>query len=225
VFTVDLHAHTRFFHGWRGESTAYDPVGARLLAGVGRARGLDGVALTNHDYYRPFDVHVDPPLFVPGIEISTTAGHVLVVGPDPPARTRPGTLPPRAAASLAHDRGCAAVIAHPYRNSTVREDPEPFDAVEVNGKHPRNADHVRALADDWGMPVVGGSDAHFPFEVGRAVTRVDADALTPESVVAAIRDGRVEPEIRRGPFHRALRHGYRHVHRVRRRLRRYAADD
>jgi predicted metal-dependent phosphoesterase TrpH len=117
---------------------------------------------------------------------------------------------------MAHERDCAAILAHPYRNSSIRENPVPVDAVEVNGKHPRTAREVRSLAEEWELPVVGGSDAHFPFEVGRAVTRIDADALTPESVVAAIRDGRVESEVHEGSFHRALRRGYRYLHRFKR---------
>ena len=215
MFTVDCHTHARFFHAFRGRSTPYDRFGVELLSRFARRRGLDGVVLTNHDYYRAFDASADRPLLLPGIEISTTAGHVLVVGPDPPSRTRPGELTPREAVTLAHERGCVAVIAHPYRNSTVRHDPAPFDAVEINGKRPEMAQRVRALATERGIPVVAGSDAHFPFEVGRAVTRVDADTLTPESVVAAIGDGRVEPAIRSDLTSGLLKRGYRYLHRYR----------
>lgn len=66
MFTVDLHAHTRFFHGFQAEPTPYDPIGARLLALWGRRAGLDGIALTNHDYYRPFDSATGGPQFHPG---------------------------------------------------------------------------------------------------------------------------------------------------------------
>ena len=216
MFTVDCHTHTRFFHALRGRPTPYDPLGAELLARVARRRDVDGVVLTNHDYYRSFDPGPDRPRLIPGIEVSTTAGHVLVIGPDPPARTPPGELTPAEVVSLAHDRGCVAVIAHPYRNSTVGDDPAPFDAVEINGKHPQGAGRVRELAADRDLPVVGGSDAHLPLAVGRAVTRVDADALTPESVVAAVRDGRVEPAVRTDHSQRLLQRGYRYLHRYRR---------
>jgi len=120
MFTVDLHAHTRFFHGFQAEPTPYDPIGARLLALWGRRAGLDGIALTNHDYYRPFDSATGGPQFIPGIEVTTTAGHLLVVGPDPPRRTIPGERTPEVV-SQAHRNGCAAIIAHPYRRSRVRE--------------------------------------------------------------------------------------------------------
>ena len=211
MFTVDLHTHTRFFHGFSSRPTPYDPVGARLVTAVARSHGLDGVAFTNHDYYEPF-APVAGITAIPGIEVSSTRGHVLVVGPDPPAVTHVDGMDPPAVVDLAHDRGCAAIIAHPYRNSSVREVDAPFDAIEINGKHPRTSDWVRTLADEHDLPIVGGSDAHYPFEVGRAYTAVDADRLTPGSVVAAIRDGRVEPRVTDWLPHRVLRRVYRHVH-------------
>ncbi|SDJ98552.1 PHP-associated domain-containing protein [Natronorubrum texcoconense] len=213
MFAVDLHAHTRFFHGRRRLGDRFDPVGVRALARAGRRRGLDGVATTNHDYYTPFSS--DDVTLIPGIEVSTTHGHVLVVGPDPPTETVPLEYTPTEVVELAHERGCAAIVAHPYRGSDVTNDrfaDVPFDAVEINGKHPRTRPLVEAVAATRELPVVAGSDAHFPFEVGRAYTLVDADALTPESVVEAIRDGRVEPRVAGGVVDELLRRGYRRIH-------------
>lgn len=210
MFTLDLHTHTRFFHGFDARPTPFDPVGARLLERVAIRQGLDGVAFTNHDYYAPMGL--DDLTVIPGIEVSTSAGHVLVVGPDPPTVTNPLELDPGYVAELAHDHGCVAIIAHPYRNSTVRDVKAPFDAIEVNGKHPRSKAWVERLAEDRDLPMVGGSDAHYPVEVGRAYTVVDADELTPESVVEAIRDGRVEARVSTWPPHELVRGFYRTIH-------------
>ena len=87
-----------------------------------------------------------------------------------------------------------------------------FDAIEINGKHPRTEQWVRDLAETHDLPLVGGSDAHYPFEVGRAYTKIDADEFSPEAIVSAIRDGRVEPAVHRGPFNRSLRALYRRIH-------------
>jgi len=219
VFDVDLHAHTRFFHWVEGRPTPYDPLGARALAAVSRMRGLDGVALTNHDYYSALSAGGDAPVFLPGIEVSSTRGHVLVVGPDPPTYTEPGALTPAEVVEIAHDAGCAAIIPHPYRRGTVLETQADFDAVEINGKHPSSANQVRELAAALDVPIVAGSDAHFPFEAGRAYTRIDAAELTPEAVVDAIRAGRVEPKVARGPSHRLLQRAYRYIHLAKRRTR------
>lgn len=212
MYRIDLHAHTRFFHGHRRLGDAYDPLGVRLLAGTARARGLDGVATTNHDYYRRFEGEVAGVAVIPGIEVSTSRGHVLVVGPDPPAETRPGELTPGETVDLAHDRGCAAVIAHPYRNSTVREVDADFDAIEVNGKHPRTREWVERLAADHDLPMTGGSDAHYPVEVGRAYTAVDVEEPTPENVVRAIREGRIEARVDDWLPYQLIGRLYRSIH-------------
>lgn len=299
MYAVDLHNHTRFFHGFEGRSTAFDPIGARLLTAVAGRRGMDAVALTNHDYrYMPSrggpatpevtersiaaDGSMDgeqsaakgetvrartdgasadsadapgstagtstvkesptttvgaddaeaarrsppvesgasdaDPLAIPGIEITTTKGHLLVVGPNPPARTEPGTLTPDEAIELAHDRDCAAIIPHPFRASTVRETDATVDAVEVNGKHTHHRERVTLLAEERDCPIVGGSDAHYPIEAARAYTRVDAEELTPESVVDAIRDDRVEPAVREYPLDGAISAAYSTIHRMKGKL-------
>jgi hypothetical protein len=210
MFDIDLHTHTRFFHWNRGSPTRFDPLGARLLRAFAHWRGLDGIALTNHDYYRPYEGTAVRSL--PGIEVETTVGDVLVVGPDPLTDTTAGELTPAEVVEEAHERGCAAILAHPYRDSTVAESGAAFDAVEVNGKHPRRRERVERLADELGLPLVGGSDAHYPFEVGRAYTVVEADALTPASVVDAVRDGRVEVRVENHPVDRGLREVYRRTH-------------
>lgn len=212
MYAVDLHAHTRFFHGRRSLGDRFDPIGVRLLAWMTGRRGLHGFATTNHDYYTPFSSSVVTVL--PGIEITTTRGHLLVIGPDPPAETEPGDLTPAEAVALAHDRDCAAIVAHPFRNSTITDlEDLAVDAVEINGKHPRTRPLVEEVAHDHDLPLVGGSDAHFPFEAGRAYTLVDAGRLTPESVVDAIRDGRVEARVASGHLDGLLRRGYRELHR------------
>ncbi len=212
MFDCDLHTHSRFFHFDPTVAAGYDPVGTRLTLAVARRRGLTGIAVTNHDYFRPETLVSESCL--PGIEITTTAGHLLVIGPKPPTRTQPGELSPREAVDLAHDHDCAAIIAHPFRNSSLKESNADFDAVEINGKHPEYHAQIEALAADRGLPIVGGSDAHFPFEVGRVATRLDIDQLTPAAVVSAIRDGRVEPVFRDGPFLRGLQGVYDRIHRL-----------
>ena len=210
VFDCDLHTHSRFFHVDPSVAAAYDPFGTSLTLTIGRHRGLDGIAVTNHDYFRPETLVSQA--CIPGIEISTTKGHLLVVGPDPPTRTEHGVLSPEEAVALAHDHNCAAIIAHPFRNSLLRESDAPFDAVEINGKHPEYRQRIEALADDRNLPLVGGSDAHFPFEVGRVSTRLDVDQFTPEAVVEAIKAGNVEPVFRDGPLLRGLRSVYTAIH-------------
>jgi predicted metal-dependent phosphoesterase TrpH len=213
VLTVDLHTHSRFFHRLGHRFRGYDPWQVRLTLLLARRRGLDGFAITNHDFYRPATV-VDRDRCLPGIEVTTTAGHLLVIGPDPPRATEPGRLDPHAAVEMAHDRNCVAIVAHPFRNSGLRHVEADYDAVELNGKHPELRREVRAFARERDLPVVGGSDAHLPIEIGRTATRIDADSLDPQSVVAAIRNGAAEPVTRTGPLDAAIRTVYALHHRA-----------
>jgi hypothetical protein len=215
VFAVDLHAHAGFLHLVRGRPTPFDPASLHLLGAVAKRRGLDAVAVTNHDFYEPRDDGPFDVQLLPGIEISTTRGHVTVVGPAPPRRTTAGELTPEEAVALAHDRGCAAIVAHPFRNSTVADADAPFDAVELNGKRPGDRTGVESIGERLGVPVVGGSDAHFPFEVGHAFTVVEAEELTPDSVVDAIRDGRVEARVRTTALSALMQRGYASLHELR----------
>jgi len=215
TFAVDLHSHTRFFHSRPGRPTAYDPVGLRLQTAMARRRGLDALAVTNHDY--AYSAETAFPT-VPGIEVSTTRGHVLIVGPDPPARTTPGELTPEGAVAIAHERDCAAILAHPFRGSTARRSGADFDAVEINGKNPEHAARTRRLADRLGLPLTGGSDAHYPVEVGRAYTlvEVDGDAPTPRAVAEAVRAGRTEPVLRYDRLQHVIDRAYTAIHARRR---------
>ena len=216
MYAVDLHAHTRPFHLPRGRPTVYDPFGAKTLAAVGRRRGLDGVAITNHDYRVRYE-SADP-LFVDGIEVTTSDGHVLVIGPDPPRRSDPHSRTAAEVVEEAHDRGCAAVLAHPFRDSGVARTAAldaDFDAVELNGKQPQRRDRVDELANELGLPTVGGSDTHLPFELGRAHTMVYADELTAERLVDAIRDGHVEPAVEHYASDKVILPVYDAIHRVR----------
>jgi predicted metal-dependent phosphoesterase TrpH len=212
--TIDLHTHSRFFHGFAGRPTWYDGIGARLHVAVARARGLDAIAVTNHDYYTEFDFDTGDITVVPGIEVSSTAGHLLVVGPDPPRRVKPREITPEEVVDLARQRGCAVVMAHPFRNSRIKDTDTAVDAIEVNGKRSRSPALLEELAADRDLPLVGGSDAHFPNDVGRTFTVSDVGSVTPESVVRAIKDGRTDYRIVDRLSDRYIRHIYSVIHRL-----------
>lgn len=63
--------------------------------------------------------------------------------------------------------------------------------------------------------MVGGSDAHYPFEVGRGYTEVDTEEATPEAIVTAVKEGRVDAATGHGRIDRALEPLYRAVHAAR----------
>jgi len=190
---LDLHAHSRY-----SPDSRLDPV---EIVKVARQRGLDGIAITDHnavegaqkawEYGRSVGF-----LVIRGTEISTDVGHVLAYGVAqaiPRGRTVPSTVD----AVLA--LGGVPVAAHPYRIwSGLGERPTvsaPFAAYEVKNARTLERGNVRAaaLAARQHVGGTGGSDAHYLREVARAVTIVE-EASTEEEVLDALRRGRTRGE-------------------------------
>ncbi len=192
---LDLHVHST--HSPDGRSTVTEHA-AQVAAGP-----LQGFALTDHNTtsgvaelreVRSVYPHL---LLVPGVEVSTLEGHLLVYGVDeapPPARPLEETV----AWAVAH--GGEAVLAHPYRwpHGAGRHvgGAGSLRAVEATNAHNPAGANARAaeLARKLGLPTTGGSDAHQAREVGRASTVVPDGCASVDDVLEALRRGRVSAE-------------------------------
>lgn len=178
---ADLHVHP----AGNGSSLA-DP--AAFLEAIA-ATGLDLVGLADHDR---IDVALDLAargadrglVLTVGEEVTTREGHLVGLGLA--ARIPPGMSLGDTVAAV-HDQGGLAIVAHPLLvlpssapASILRAladgppDRRP-DAVEsINARAawlPGYRRRIERLAAQAGYAVVGGSDAHRPERIGRAVTR------------------------------------------------------
>lgn len=186
VLRLDLHVHT--IRSYDGHTRVED------LPSLIRDKGLDGLAITEHDNF-------DPPSFadvliLPGIEVTSRNGHVIGLG----VRER---IPPRLSADETireiHRQDGVAVIPHPFDPvcecvKIARLTVKP-DAVEVI-----NADALSFHISNWlakrdakkfNLPQVGGSDSHIPQSIGDAYTLVQCEGRDVDSLIQAIRAGRV----------------------------------
>jgi len=188
----DLHVHSSCSDG-------RDGVEAILEAAV--AKNLDGIAITDHDslegtflaerIVREKDLNL---LVIPGVEVSTSDGHLLALGV---RELPPKGRSPEETIEFVHQRGGIAIVSHPYhlfRHAMYRI--PPCDAVEVY-----NSKYIFGIANWWakrraerlGLPMVAGSDAHMAKTVGLGVTIVEVkDGSDVSAVLAAIKAGRVE---------------------------------
>ena len=210
---IDPHVHSEASYD------GSDP--SELLLEQAADIGLDAIVITDHDViHESIRAAELAPKYglvgVPGVEVSTTDGHLLAIGVE--------EMPPRRApmpetAAWVQKRGGLAIVPHPFQRSRhgarkrrLREyDP---DAIEVynswafTGWKNRRA---RRYATTYGYPGVAGSDAHKVGYVGRAYTEIDIDGitradLTSGGLIDAVRDGATRVEGRRTPIPISARH-------------------
>ncbi|UIP00990.1 PHP domain-containing protein [Halobaculum sp. CBA1158] len=141
--------------------------------------GLEGIAITNHDTLAGYDEVADlAPAdlnVIPGVEVTTTQGHLLALYVnDEPPQTDPVTV-----IEHVHEQDGIAILSHPfdrfreYYDTDLDAIASRVDAVEVQNSRcllSRFNRHAREFATQHDLAITGGSDAHFPMEVGRSTT-------------------------------------------------------
>jgi len=188
----DLHVHSVFSKDSYAEHDEILEYAAK--------NGLDGFAICDHDSIegglecarRALEIG-SKQIVIPGVEVSSSKGHVLVLGVK--ERIEPG-LSPEETIRIAHEQGAVVVIPHPYKvtsHGIGYLKGLDADAVEVLNsrcmtKGPNNK--AKKVADELGLPHVGGSDAHEARMVGRSYAEIDASERSVDAVLDAIRAGR-----------------------------------
>ncbi len=137
-------------------------------------------------------------ILIPGAEVTTSEGHLLVLGVSDLPRKG---MNPEETAEVAHDFGGIAVVPHPYHpfRHAIGRIPK-CDAVEVyNSKHLFGIANARAFigAKKNNLPMVAGSDSHFARTIGLGVTEIDAE--DGGDTIQAIKSGRTRIDGRRTP--------------------------
>lgn len=174
----DLQVHTDASPCSR--ATPREVVEAALGAGV------DGIAITNHDtlsgYGAVADLAPAELTVIPGVEVTTSQGHLLALD----VREVPPREDPLTVIENVHEQGGLAILSHPFDRLRERytddldEIATRVDGVEgLNSRciFPRYNHRAREFARLHGLAITGGSDAHFPMEVGRARTVCDRPVL------------------------------------------------
>ena len=170
-----------------------------------RARGLDALALTDHNTFLGSKLAdsaskvLGGPLVVYGNEVRTTWGDVVVLCP-----SYPGPQAPRDPLELrdwASERNCIMIAVHPLNKlhhgvgwGVLRDNHRVFDAVEVWNAYtppPINL-AVIMLARSLPLARTSGSDAHVTSMLGVAPTIVESEPDR-DSIIEAVRRGEVKP--------------------------------
>ncbi len=197
LYRFDLHVHS--FFSPDGASAPED------LIAAAKARGLSGIAITDHDTCEAHEYlvekglerldgqNVEGFLVVPGMEVSTADGHLLCIGTTLPVmRGEPAAVVLRAI----EDRGGLAIPSHPYDRwrAGIREeilDTLDLKAIEVFNAAARREynDKALAYATARGISMTASSDAHHASAVAVSSTSFELDSLCVEALIAALRAG------------------------------------
>lgn len=194
---LEIHAHTK-------EHSPCSRIGARTLAREVRAKGLQGLILTDHHHVWQAEELVelrrkarleDFFVLLSGQEVTTDRGDVLVFGP---SEAIPRHTPLQEIVTRFPD--AALVWAHPYRHGArpdpaLLEAPGSFHGVEIFSANHTIRDNIRGL-QDWHrhkFTALAGTDTHASGYAGTYPTQFDHRVESTEELVAEIRHGRCRP--------------------------------
>ncbi len=218
MLACDLHVHSNFSKD--GESSIEE-----ILKRAEEA-GLDAIAITDHDTVDGVKralACTTTVLVIPGIEVSTKQGHLLVLGV---TDVIPAGLDVIVTVEIARRMGALAILPHPYhmwRHGVARRKKagmDIVDAVEVfNSRYIVGSANTKAarIAKRLGKPCVGGSDAHNARFVGFGRTFVDAEKNVP-AILDAIRAGKVSCGGKKTPLrtytHQSINNTWKKIKRI-----------
>jgi predicted metal-dependent phosphoesterase TrpH len=198
MLRVDLHHHIDT-----------DPVDGKFvshsaggLIDRAAALGINVMAITCHDAV-PYNGEATRyaadrgVLLLHGMEATVDGQHVLLIN----FRDFPSSPCTMSDIIERKTPGALVIAPHPFYpvgiagGAALAAHRRVFDAIEYSGLYTplterfnrRALGHARAA----GLPVVGNSDTHFLWQLGRTFTLIDAPA-EPAAVIDAIRDGRVQ---------------------------------
>jgi hypothetical protein len=191
ILTADFHVHS--FPG-DGGLLPWD------LAVEARRRGIDVIALTNHNAMMSWRLmqHLSPDpagvIVLPGFELTSAGYHMAAVGLETIVTWR--QLPAAAAAEVrAH--GGVAIGAHPLAHRRSKWDDAAIDALD--GIEAASAKDMvddlaaftrRAMARDPSLAPIGASDFHYFAPLGFCRTFVFVTERSAAGVLDAVRRGR-----------------------------------
>lgn len=202
IMRFDLHVHSRF-------SKDSDASIDELLKYAAK-HGLDGFAVCDHDTIeggiacsKRAEEIGSPLVVIPGIEVSSSKGHILVLGVK---EHIDAGLSPEDTIKLAREQGAVVIVPHPFKITSHGMggyfEGLDIDAVEVlNSRCMTDGPNKKAkkAAEELGLAQVGGSDAHEAVMIGRAYTEIDATQRSVAAVLEAIRQGKTRAGGRKTP--------------------------
>jgi predicted metal-dependent phosphoesterase TrpH len=200
LIQADLHIHTIY-----SPDSLIQP--KTLIEMLAAHSFIKVAAVTDHDSVRGCRATMELAsvyhdiLIIPGVEISTAFGDILVLGTD---ELPPKPWSPEGVTDFARSINGVSIAAHPFRSYGMGEDTRNYkvDAIEVlNGGSSQDANKLaKNLAKNLRLPGTAGSDAHQVSELFSVFSQVDS-TLDMDAILKAVKNGLVSAHAQRGSIH------------------------
>ncbi len=186
-YFYDLHCHTI--------ASVCAPGKLKNAVRMAKRRGVEGIAITDHDKVYKGPLNIEGVEIIPGTEITTKDGDHLIAYFVEEDVEKGKSL--REAVSAVHQQGGYAVLAHPLRKRNVFKELDEdtfrlFDGMESGNatdiKEEREA--VSKKCKEWSLFETAGSDAHVDGQVGMGVLKVP-NRITKENFLDTVIKGEV----------------------------------
>ena len=189
MIEADFHIHSCY---------SFDSfLSPRTIVKIALKKGLSAIAVADHSTTKGALKTIEEAkaasaslVVIPAIELETNAGHImgLFVEADIKAQNIDNVLD-----QIKEQQGIS-VLLHPartYRND-LKSVVNRVDVIEALNGRTRQLENLKAkaLALQFNKPVIGGSDAHFGFEIGCERTIFEDASSTLEDIKKHIVNGR-----------------------------------
>ena len=205
---IDLHTHTKSL-SWDSYLSPDD------LIERAKQAGLDGICLTEHDFFWDYDAAIalgkrHDYLVIPAVEINTEDGHVLCFGLE---KYVYGMHRWPELARHIDAAGGAMIAAHPYRRQMpwdAKAEEDYLTGLEkaclnpsyalcagieiINGRgKPIENQFSEMLCKRLGMPAAASSDAHALTDIGKCATEFLRPVTGLDDLIEELKAGRFRP--------------------------------
>jgi len=187
MIKLDLHVHSKY---------SEDGIGSPMeLIKSLKKKGLHGMAITDHNniegYIKTLKIKPKDFIVIPGIEISTSDGHLLALDIK---KKIPPKLSIEETVDIILDEGGIPIIPHLFRNMSGIKKPKlkvlqkKIQAIEVfnSCSQPKTNLKTAKIAKDFNLGGTGGSDTHDPLYAGYGYTYIDTTDFSTDTILSEI---------------------------------------
>ncbi|MEM0384892.1 MAG: PHP domain-containing protein [Nitrososphaeria archaeon] len=171
-YRIDFHVHSE---------NSKDALGSfQQISYFARKREINAVVIADHDFFSLEEVvEVNGVYLIPAIELRTFFGHVVCLLPKRRFNPKSAYHDP---IEIIHKVEGYAIWAHPFDRVFFKRIKKIMpDAIEVynSASFPFKSSSSKAflLAKELDIPMVAGSDAHLPEDVGLCYVEVEASSI------------------------------------------------